>query len=90
MHTSRIENWTGHTMHVEPAVLIPVLSPISLPDDSPLRRSWWFNLVWPLLRGVSLPVWTIFLVIYPPLSCFFLAIAYLAFRWRWWKATDSP
>jgi ABC-type transport system involved in multi-copper enzyme maturation permease subunit len=65
MHTSRIENWTGHTIHVEPALLIPLAS------------------------GIALPVWTIFLAIYPPLALFFLGIAYLAFRWRWWKAGDA-
>ena len=42
-----------------------------------------------LWRGVDLPVWTIFLALYPPLSFLFLGITYLAFRWRWWKAGDS-
>jgi hypothetical protein len=42
-----------------------------------------------LWDGVGLPVWTIFLIIYPPLSLLFLGITYLAFRWRWWKAGDS-
>ena len=42
-----------------------------------------------LWRGVDLPVWTIFLALYPPLSLLFLGITYLAFRWRWWKAGDS-
>jgi ABC-type transport system involved in multi-copper enzyme maturation permease subunit len=65
MHTSRIENWTGHTMHVESTLFVP------------------------LAHGVALPVWTIFLALYPPLSMLFLAVAYLAFRWRWWKAGDA-
>jgi hypothetical protein len=43
----------------------------------------------PLWGGYGLPVWAIFLAIYPPISLFFLAIAYLAFRWRWWKAGDA-
>jgi ABC-type transport system involved in multi-copper enzyme maturation permease subunit len=43
----------------------------------------------PLSRDLALPVWAIFLVIYPPLSLVFIGIAYLAFRWRWWKAGDS-
>jgi ABC-type transport system involved in multi-copper enzyme maturation permease subunit len=65
MHTSRIENFTGQSLRVEPAVLIS------------------------LGRGVALPVWAIFLAIYPPLSLFFLGVSYVAFRWRWWKAGDA-
>lgn len=42
-----------------------------------------------LTRNLALPVWVIFLVIYPPLSFVFVGISYLAFRWRWWKAGDS-
>ena len=34
----------------------------------------------------ALPVWTIFLCIYPPLCLGLLGITYLAFRWRWWRA----
>ncbi|MBV8309115.1 MAG: ABC transporter permease subunit, partial [Planctomycetaceae bacterium] len=65
MHTGRIENWTGHSLHVPPPVLIQ------------------------LTRNLALPVWAIFLAIYPPLSLVFVGISYLAFRWRWWKAGDS-
>ena len=43
----------------------------------------------PLTRSFGLPVWTIFLILYPPLSFVFLGIGYLGFRWRWWKAGDS-
>ena len=43
----------------------------------------------PLGGGYGLPVWAIFLAIYPPLSLMFLGITYLAFRWRWWKAGDA-
>lgn len=42
-----------------------------------------------LTRNLALPVWAIFLAIYPPLSLVFVGISYLAFRWRWWKAGDS-
>jgi hypothetical protein len=65
MHTGRIENWTGQSLHVPPPVLIQ------------------------LTRHLALPVWAIFLAIYPPLSLVFVGISYLAFRWRWWKAGDS-
>ena len=40
----------------------------------------------PITRNFSLPVWAIFLCIYPPLSLAFLGVTYLAFRWRWWRA----
>jgi ABC-type transport system involved in multi-copper enzyme maturation permease subunit len=43
----------------------------------------------PLTSAFALPVWTVFLALYPPLSLLFLGITYLAFRWRWWKAGDS-
>jgi hypothetical protein len=43
----------------------------------------------PLTKSFGLPVWTIFLLLYPPLSFVFLVIGYLGFRWRWWKAGDS-
>jgi ABC-type transport system involved in multi-copper enzyme maturation permease subunit len=43
----------------------------------------------PLPGNLNLPVWTIFLAIYPPLSLIFIGVAYLGFRWRWWKAGDS-
>jgi ABC-type transport system involved in multi-copper enzyme maturation permease subunit len=35
---------------------------------------------------LDLPVWTIFLIIYPPLCLALYGITYLAFRWRWWRA----
>jgi len=42
-----------------------------------------------LTPNLALPVWAIFLAIYPPLSLVFVGISYLAFRWRWWQAGDS-
>jgi ABC-type transport system involved in multi-copper enzyme maturation permease subunit len=39
-----------------------------------------------VLPGVALPVWAIFLVIYPPVCVVLIALTYLAFRWRWWRA----
>jgi ABC-type transport system involved in multi-copper enzyme maturation permease subunit len=36
--------------------------------------------------GINLPVWAIFLCIYPPLSLVFIFLTYLAFRWRWWRS----
>jgi ABC-type transport system involved in multi-copper enzyme maturation permease subunit len=34
----------------------------------------------------GLPVWAIFLCIYPPLCLAFFGVTYLAFRLRWWRA----
>jgi ABC-type transport system involved in multi-copper enzyme maturation permease subunit len=43
----------------------------------------------PLTPTFGLPVWTIFLSLYPFLSLIFVGVAYVGFRWRWWKAGDS-
>jgi ABC-type transport system involved in multi-copper enzyme maturation permease subunit len=40
----------------------------------------------PVAPGIGLPVWAIFLCIYPPLSLVFILLTYLAFRWRWWRS----
>jgi ABC-type transport system involved in multi-copper enzyme maturation permease subunit len=40
----------------------------------------------PITARLGLPVWAIFLCIYPPLSLALLFFTYLAFRWRWWRA----
>ena len=39
-----------------------------------------------LAPGLRLPVWAIFLALYPPLCLVFFGITYLAFRLRWWRA----
>ena len=49
---------------------------------SPSRRP----VLVPITPGIQLPVWAIFLLIYPPLSLFFFWVTYLAFRWRWWRS----
>ena len=36
--------------------------------------------------GIKLPVWGIFLGLYPPLGLIFFGITYVAFQWRWWRA----
>ena len=38
----------------------------------------------PVASSIRLPVWAIFLLIYPPLSLVFFWVTYAAFRWRWW------
>ncbi|HKI16973.1 MAG TPA: ABC transporter permease, partial [Isosphaeraceae bacterium] len=40
----------------------------------------------PITRSIKLPIWSIFLGIYPLVSALFFWITYLAFRWRWWRA----
>jgi hypothetical protein len=40
----------------------------------------------PIARGYALPVWAIFLCIYPPICIFCYIVTYLGFRWRWWRA----
>jgi len=36
--------------------------------------------------GVRLPVWAVFLGLYPPLCAVLFGVTYVAFRLRWWKA----
>ena len=40
----------------------------------------------PIYGGFGLPIWAIFLLMYPVLSVFLLWLTYLIFRWRWWRA----
>jgi ABC-type transport system involved in multi-copper enzyme maturation permease subunit len=40
----------------------------------------------PITSSIRLPVWAIYLLIYPPLSLFFFWVTYAAFRWRWWRS----
>jgi ABC-type transport system involved in multi-copper enzyme maturation permease subunit len=38
------------------------------------------------MLGLRLPVWALFLLIYPPVCLALFGVTYLAFRWRWWRA----
>jgi ABC-type transport system involved in multi-copper enzyme maturation permease subunit len=38
------------------------------------------------IPGIGLPVWAVFLIIYPPLCLILFGATYLAFRYRWWRA----
>jgi ABC-type transport system involved in multi-copper enzyme maturation permease subunit len=40
----------------------------------------------PITGRIALPVWAIFLSLYPPLCLTFLGVTYMSFRWRWWRA----
>ncbi len=39
----------------------------------------------PLSGGMGLPVFAIFLLVYPPLCLLLFGVTYLAFRIRWWR-----
>jgi ABC-type transport system involved in multi-copper enzyme maturation permease subunit len=41
------------------------------------------------IPGLGLPVWAVFLGFYPPLCLLLLGVTYVAFRWRWWKASNT-
>jgi ABC-type transport system involved in multi-copper enzyme maturation permease subunit len=40
----------------------------------------------PIAGNIRMPVYAVFLCIYPVLGSAFFGVAYLAFRWRWWRA----
>jgi hypothetical protein len=41
------------------------------------------------MLGLKLPVWALFLLIYPPFCVVLYFVTYLTFRWRWWRAGGS-
>jgi ABC-type transport system involved in multi-copper enzyme maturation permease subunit len=41
------------------------------------------------IPGIGLPVWAIFLVLNPILCLILFGFTYLAFRWRWWRASNT-
>jgi ABC-type transport system involved in multi-copper enzyme maturation permease subunit len=41
------------------------------------------------ILGLRLPVWALFLAVYPPSCLALYGVTYLAFRWRWWRAGGS-
>jgi hypothetical protein len=81
----------------EQLAAIKVTSPFSAALDVPMhktRTELWVNqpldvtvpVMVPLYQNVRVPVWAIFLSIYPPLSGVFFGVTYLAFRRRWWRS----
>ena len=76
---------------------ISVTSPFSAALSVPMhttRSDAWINqpqavaeqVLVPILGNFRMPVYLVFLCIYPPLGLAFFGVAYLAFRWRWWRA----
>ena len=43
----------------------------------------------PIAGDFGLPVWAIFLLIYPPICAILFAITCRIFRKRWWSAAES-
>jgi ABC-type transport system involved in multi-copper enzyme maturation permease subunit len=81
----------------EQLAALTVTSPFSAALSVPMhtnRNENWVNqpptvadsVIVPLFGTKGLPVWALFLCIYPPLSLAFFLVTYLAFRWRWWRS----
>lgn len=51
-------------------------------DSQTIAKAVYVDL-WP---GFGLPVWAIFLLIYPPISVLLYCVTYVVFRLRWWRA----
>jgi ABC-type transport system involved in multi-copper enzyme maturation permease subunit len=73
--TSPFSAALGVPMHTTRSDALPN-QPLSVPDA----------VLIPIAGRVALPVWAIFLSIYPPLCLVFLGVTYMLFRWRWWRA----
>jgi ABC-type transport system involved in multi-copper enzyme maturation permease subunit len=75
-------------------VTSPFSAAFSIPMHTTSRTDVWMNqplavvdsVRIPIYSNIELPVWAIFLAIYPLLSLLFFAISYVAFRYRWWKS----
>jgi hypothetical protein len=81
----------------ERLAMLTITSPFSAALSVPMhttRNEAWTNqpipfeetVLVPIAGGLDLPVWAIFLAIYPPLSLLFFWVTYAAFRWRWWRS----
>jgi ABC-type transport system involved in multi-copper enzyme maturation permease subunit len=85
------------TVSKEDLALLTITSPFSAALSVPMhttRNEAWTNqplpveetVLVPIAPTIQLPVWAIFLAIYPPLSLLFFGVTYAAFRWRWWRS----
>jgi hypothetical protein len=61
------------------------------PHDQPGERTFDSALPTPIpfANGLGLPVWGVFLLIYPPICAILFGITCLIFRIRWWSAAES-
>ncbi len=48
----------------------------------PIEETVWISIT----PDLKLPVWAIFLIMYPPLCLFFFWVTYVVFRVRWWRS----
>ena len=86
-HRSRPNNWQPSLSRAR----FP--PPLSVPMHT-TRTDSWINqplgvadqIFVPITRNIRMPVYAVFLCIYPVLGFAFYCVAYLAFRWRWWRA----
>jgi ABC-type transport system involved in multi-copper enzyme maturation permease subunit len=89
------------TVRKDRLALLTITSPFSAAMSVPMhttRNEVWSNQPLPVEESVMiliaqgpnwrfhLPVWAIFLALYPPLSLLFYGLTYAAFRWRWWRS----
>jgi ABC-type transport system involved in multi-copper enzyme maturation permease subunit len=85
------------TVSKERLALLTITSPFSAAMSVPMhttRSEAWTNqplpveasVLIPVTPLIKLPVWAIFLAIYPPLSLLLFGLTYAAFRWRWWRS----
>jgi ABC-type transport system involved in multi-copper enzyme maturation permease subunit len=81
----------------EQLAALTVTSPFSAALSVPMhttRNDSWINqplavsdqVLIPITKNIRLPVYLVFLCIYPVIALGFYSVAYLAFRWRWWRA----
>ncbi len=81
----------------EKLAALTITSPFSAAMSVPMhttRNEAWTNqplpveesVLIPITPTIRLPVWAIYLLIYPPLSLLFFGVTYAAFRWRWWRS----
>ena len=68
------------------ALSIPMKpSQLSAPDNN-MNTAASINLQPTLVPGIGLPVWAVFLAIYPPICLVLFGLTLVAFRYRWWRA----
>jgi ABC-type transport system involved in multi-copper enzyme maturation permease subunit len=94
---SYLQTFSSTSVKEEQLAAISVTSPFSAALSVPMhttRGDVWINqplavadqAMVPIFGNFRLPVYAVFLCIYPPLGFAFFVVAYLAFRWRWWRA----
>jgi hypothetical protein len=86
-------SWITETQLASLTVTSPFSAALSVPMHT-ARNDLWMNqqlnvpdaVLVPVAPQIGLPVWAVFLCIYPPLCAALYWVTYLAFRWRWWRS----